>query len=77
MAEEDIQNELLKIMALHILREITALVHSAPFLVIMVDASNKEQVVFCIRWVDSSLEAHEEFIGLYKVDSTEASVEDD
>ena len=62
MAEEDIQNELLKIMALHILREITALVHSAPFLVITVDettdASNKEQVVFCIRWVDGSLEAH-------------------
>ena len=28
------------------------------------DASNKEQLVVCIRWVDDQFEAHEEFIGL-------------
>ena len=38
------------------------------------DVLNKEQVVICFRWVDSKLEAHEVFIGLYEVDSTEAAV---
>lgn len=31
------------------------------------DESNREQVVICLQWVDSSLEAHEEFIGIYHV----------
>lgn len=50
----------------------------APFLTIMIDettdVSNKEQVVICFRWVDQSLEAHEEFIGLYQVESTESGM---
>ena len=33
------------------------------------DVSNDEQVVLCLRWVDDNFDAHEEFIGLYKVDS--------
>ena len=37
------------------------------------DATNKEQVVVCLQWVDNALEAHEDFIGLYEVESTEAS----
>ena len=37
------------------------------------DVSNKEQVVVCFRWVDSNLEPHEEFIGLYEVESTRSS----
>ena len=36
------------------------------------DASNREQLVICIRWVDSNLEAREEFIGLYKIDNIQA-----
>ena len=32
------------------------------------DASNKEQVIVCLRWVDSYLEPHEDFIGLHVVD---------
>ena len=32
-----------------------------------VDASNREQVVICLRRVDESFEPQEEFIGLYKV----------
>ena len=32
------------------------------------DSSNKEQLVICLRWVDSELNAHEEFIGLYNAD---------
>ena len=64
-------------MALKILREVVSSVHSTPFVTIMMDkttdASNTEQVVICLRWVDGSLEAHEEFIGLYEVAYTESS----
>ena len=49
----DIQNEILKIMALSVLRSITAAIHSSPFLSVMIDETtnvfNKEQVVVCIR----------------------------
>ncbi len=38
------------------------------------DISNKEQVVFCFRWVDQFLNTHEEFLGHYCTGSTEASV---
>ena len=65
----DMQNEILKIMPYSVLRQIAA------SLTIMVDettdVSNKEQVVVCFRWVDSNLEAHEEFIGLHVVESTQ------
>ena len=36
------------------------------------DAANREQMVVCIRWVDSDLEAHEELIEFYKFDNIEA-----
>ena len=49
-ASSDIQNEVLKVMAMHVLHKIMVSLHSVPFLVIMVDkttdASNKEQVFF-------------------------------
>ena len=74
----DIQNEVLKIMALSVLRQLMHSIHSAPFLSIMIDEttdiSNKEQVVVCLRWVDKALEAHEEFIGLHQVESTASTV---
>lgn len=60
-------------MALQVLREVAANLHSTTFYTIMVDettnVSNIEQVVLCLRWVDDNFDAHEEFIGLYKVDS--------
>ena len=28
---------------------------------------NKEQLTICIRWVDKEVEAHEDFLGFYKV----------
>ena len=34
------------------------------------DISNKEQLSFCIRWVDKFLVAHEEFLGFYEVPNT-------
>ena len=74
----NIQNEVLKIMALSVLCEIMHSIHEAPFLSVMIDEttdiSNKEQVVLCLRWVDKGLEAHEEFIGLHQVESTASTV---
>jgi len=32
------------------------------------DSSNKEQLVVCLRWVDSGFEAHKDFVGLHHVD---------
>lgn len=36
------------------------------------DSSNREQVVVCIRWVDSNFKVHEDFIGLFMVDAIDA-----
>ena len=73
----DIQNEILKIMALTIQREIKNEV-SGKWYTIMVDEttdiSNTEQMVFCLRYVDDCLEVNEEFIGLQSLESTTAEV---
>ena len=65
----DIQNEILKVMGLQILREVSADLHASPFLTIMADettnSSNKEQVTLILRSVNNELEVHEEFLGLY------------
>ena len=62
----EIQNELLEIMALHILQQICSDIAKHGFFTIMADectdVSNKEQFVICIRWVDNT---HEDVIGLY------------
>ena len=38
------------------------------------DSSNREQLVVCIRWINSELEPQEDVIGLYEKDSICASV---
>ena len=72
----DIQNEMLEIMALQILRNIVKNIQSAEIFSILGDetgdVSNTEQLVFCIRWVDDDLEAHEEFIGMHPLPNTSA-----
>ena len=72
----DIQNELLNVMGLQVLRDIATSLHSAEFYSIMVDettdVSNKEQAVLCFRWVSDDLIAHEDFVGLYGIENTEA-----
>ena len=72
----DIQNEMVKVMATHILRKIACDLQSSLFYTIMVDetadVANIEQVVVCLRWWSAKFEAHEEFIGLCQVESIEA-----
>ena len=72
----DIQNEMLKIMSLNIFREIAANLQNGVWYTIMADkvtdASNREQVIVCLRWTDEQFEACEEFIGLYKVDQIDS-----
>ena len=36
------------------------------------DISNKEQVVLCFRWVSDDIIAHEDFVGFYGIENTEA-----
>ena len=71
----DIQNEILSIMSHFIQREIADAV-SGQWFTIMVDEttdqSNLEQMVFCLRYVDCNLNVHEEFVGLYSLESTSA-----
>ena len=71
-----VQNKMLKVMALSNLRKIAGDLSQARYFCIMsdecTDASNREQLVICIRWVDSNLEPHEEFVGLYKIDDIKA-----
>ena len=72
-----IQNEIIKIMGLQVLREITKNVQGSPFLTVMIDETtditNREQVTLVIRWVTEDLQVHEEFIGLYTVHSIDAA----
>ena len=70
----EIQNEILQIIALGMLRNIGKKLQAAKFFTIMADESadisNKEQLVVCIRWVDDDLTAQEEFIGLHPLKDT-------
>ena len=73
----DIQNELIQLMSLSILRSIASSVQGAYFFTLMadecVDVSNKEQLVICLRWVDCYLDVHEDFLGLYHIPDTSAN----
>ena len=68
----DVQNECLKLMALHIICDISKNIAAASCYSVMADkctdCSNKEQFTVNIQWVDEQLKEHENFIGLYKVD---------
>ena len=72
-----IQNEIIKIMGLQVLRDISADLQSSPFLTLMADetadSSNQEQVSLTLRWVTQELEVHEDFLGLYHVASIDAA----
>jgi len=72
-----IQNEMIKLMGMSILRDIASTLHSTPFLTVMVDettdSSNTEQVTIFLRWVTDSLQVHEEFMGLYSTERIDAA----
>ncbi len=71
-----IQNECLLLLSSHILRSIASKICESGCFTVMADecsdASNKEQLTMCIRWVDKDLKDHESFIGLYQVDDITA-----
>ena len=73
----EMSNEMLKVMSLQVISEISTLLHGAQFYTVMADettdVSNCEQVTICIRWVSASFEVHEEFIGLYAVRKIDAN----
>lgn len=70
-----VQNELLKIMALRILRQLASNIRGKYFSIMVdetTDCSTVEQCVLVIRWVDESLEPQEDFVGFYAVDVANA-----
>ena len=72
-----VQNEILKVMACNVLRIICEAIQKARYFSIVADevtdSLNKEQVVVCFRIVDEQFETHEDFVGLYQVDSIASS----
>ena len=65
----DIQNEIIQIMVNQITRDITANRNNFYSIICdeYTDISNREQLSFCIRWVDKFLVAHGEFLRFYEV----------
>ena len=61
---------------LSIIRDIASSIRDAKYFTVMADemtdASNREQVVECFRWVGCDFEPHEDFVGLHKVDKVNA-----
>ena len=71
------QNELMDIMARHVLRLKFSEIHQSIFFGLMTyeytDVSNKEQVPICLRWVNNKeFKFHEDFIGFFKVDNIQS-----
>ena len=66
------QEELLNIMASQILRKklLYDINNSKMFAVMCdeyTDISYKQQLSFCVRWVDEALNSHEDFLGFYEI----------
>ncbi len=74
----DIQNEILKVMAMRVLRNIGNSVQSSPFITILIDettdTSNREQVTLVFRSVSDKLDVAEDFFGLYTVPSIHSTM---
>ena len=71
------QNEILRIMALSMLRDISSEIARKWFTITIdetTDVSNAEQMVFCLCYVDANLKVHEIFIGLYNLEHTNAEM---
>ncbi|XP_052249555.1 zinc finger MYM-type protein 1-like [Dreissena polymorpha] len=72
-----VQNEILQLMALRILRKVASDIKTNEFYTIMADEttdkSNREQVVVVFRHVDEDLNVHEDFVGFHQVNSIDAN----
>ena len=71
----EIQNEIISIMANNVIRDLIADIRGGFFAIIVdeyTDISNKEQLTICIRWIDKSLEVHEDFLGFFNIPDTGA-----
>ena len=71
----DIQNEIIAIMANHVIRDIVSDIGNGFFSIISdeyTDVSNKEQLTICIRWVDKHLNPHEDFFGFFNIPNISA-----
>lgn len=70
----EIQNEIIRILALHVQKVVAMSVQSSQFLTVMIDettdVTNREQVV--LRRITETFQVFEEFLGLYHVDSITA-----
>ena len=66
----------MKLMALRILRDVARNIRDSDFCSMMcdeaTDVGNVSQLVVCLRWVDDDLIAHDEFIGLKNMPTTNA-----
>lgn len=71
------QNEILKLLALKLLREIATDISTSRCYSILADeatdVSNIQQLVICIRWVTKELIVEEDFIGLMPLDKANAT----
>ena len=65
----DVQNNIIQTMANAITCDVTAKIRNNFYSIICdkyKSMSNEEQLLFCIRWVDKILVAHEKFLGFYE-----------
>ena len=71
-----VQNELFALMSNEVARKIISNIQNSGMYAILVDettdARNKQQLVFCLRWVDDDLTTHEEFLGMHEIDSADS-----
>ena len=66
----DFQNEIIHLMSNQIMRNLLELVRRCIFSVMCdehPDISNKEQLTFCMRWVNNDLEVSEKLLGFYEI----------
>ena len=65
------QDELLNIIASQVLRKKLYDINNRKMFAVMcdeyTDISNKQQLSFCVRWVDEALNSHEDFLGFYEI----------
>ena len=68
----DIQNELVELMGQTILHQVIYGARKSDFYstcIWLTKSANQKQFVICLRWTDECLMPHEDFVGLYQIDS--------